>query len=87
MTFSVIISVNEDVIQIHNGKEVELLSKDLVDVSLEACWCIRQTKRHHLALKVAILSVERGFPLVSFANSDSMVGTGEVELGELFSSF
>ena len=36
----VIISVDEDVVQIHNDKDVKLLSKDLVDISLEACWCV-----------------------------------------------
>ena len=34
----VIINVDEKVIQIHNDKNVKLLSKDLVDISLEACW-------------------------------------------------
>ena len=38
VSISVIISVNEDVIQINNDKDVELLSEDLVDVSLEGCW-------------------------------------------------
>ena len=37
---SVIISVDQNVIQIHNDENVKLLGKDLVDVSLEACWCV-----------------------------------------------
>ena len=86
MTIPVIISVNEDVIQIHDDEDVELLSKDLVDVSLEACWCVRQTERHHLVLKVAVLSPKRSLLLVPFADSHSMVGTDEVELGKLFCS-
>ena len=35
---SVIISVDQDVIQIYDDKDVKVLSKDLVDLSLEACW-------------------------------------------------
>ena len=86
VTIPIIISVNEDVIQIYDDKDVELLSKDLVDVFLEACWCVCQTERHHLVLKVAVSSPERGLLLVPLADSHSMVGTSEVELGESFSS-
>ena len=38
VSISVIISVNENVVQIHDDKDVKLFSKDLVDVSLEAGW-------------------------------------------------
>ena len=86
MTILVIIIVNKDVLQIHNDEDVRLFSKDLVDVSLKACWCVCQTERHHLVLEVAISSPERGLHLVSFADSHSMVGTGDVKLGELFGS-
>ena len=40
MTISIIINVDEDVIQIYNDKYIKLLSNDLVNVSLEACWCV-----------------------------------------------
>ena len=82
----IIINVNEDVIQIHDDKDIELFSKDLVDVSLEAYWCVCQTERYHLVLKVAVSSPERSLPLVPLADSHSMIGTSEVELGESFSS-
>ena len=39
MIISIIINVNEDVVQIHNNENVKLFSKDLVNVFLEACWC------------------------------------------------
>ena len=39
------LGVNEDVVQIYNDKDVKLLSKDLVDISLEACLCIRQLEK------------------------------------------
>ena len=84
MSISVIISVDEDVIKVHDDEDVKLLHKDLVDVPLEACWGVRQTERHHLVLEVTVSSPERGFPLVPFADSHSMVGTGKVELGESF---
>ena len=37
VTISVIISVDQNVIQIYNDEDVKFLNKDLVDVSLEAC--------------------------------------------------
>ena len=83
MAISVIISINEDIVQIHNNEDVKFLSKDLVDVFLEACWCICLIKKHHLVLKVAISSFKRCFLLVSFANFYLMICTGKVKLDEL----
>ena len=39
-------------------------------------------KRYDMIFKVAIPSVERCFPLVTFSNSHSMVGTVEIQLGK-----
>ena len=40
VSISIIISVDEDVVQLHNDEDLKLFSKDLVDVSLEASWRI-----------------------------------------------
>ena len=40
VTIFIIFSVNQDVIEVYHDKDVKLLRKDLVDVSLEANWCI-----------------------------------------------
>ena len=40
LSISIIISVDEDVIQIHDNEDVKFLNKDFVDVSLEACWYV-----------------------------------------------
>ena len=40
MSIFVIIGKNEDNIQIYNDKDIKLLSKNLVYVPLEACWCV-----------------------------------------------
>ena len=37
MTIFIIFSINQDVIQVHNNKDIKILHKDFVDVSLEAC--------------------------------------------------
>ena len=36
MTISITINIHENVIQIHNNKDVKFLSKNLVNISLEA---------------------------------------------------
>ena len=87
MSISIIFSVNQDVIQVHNDKNVKLFCKDLVDLFLEACWYVCLAKKHYLVLKVTISSPEHAFLLLLFADFHLMVGIGEVELGELFSSF
>ena len=33
---SIIISVEKDIVQVHNDKDIKLLSKDLVDIFLQA---------------------------------------------------
>ena len=82
MTISIIISVNENAIQIHDDEDVKLFYKDVVDKPLEACRCVCQSEGHHLIFEVTILSFERGLPLVPFADSYPMVCTGKFELGK-----
>ena len=83
MIISVIISIDKDVVQIYNDKYVKLLSKNLVDKSLKACKCVCSPKNHYLVPEMAILSPERGLPLVPFADFYLIVCTGKVELGKL----
>ena len=80
MTISIIISVNENVVQIHDNKDVELLYKDLIDKPLEACRCVCQPEGHHLIFKVTVSSFEHDLLLVPFADSHLMICTGKVEL-------
>ena len=65
---------------------MKLFKKYLVNLSLEAYWCICQTKRHDLVFKVTVSCLEHGLLHVPFADSHSMVGTGELKLGESFIS-
>ena len=83
MAFSLVFGVNGDIIQIHNDKDIEFFRKDFIDVALKYYWSIGQSKKHYLILKVAVSGPESSLPLISFANSYPMVGTGEVELDKL----
>ena len=37
LSIPIIFSVNLDIVQVYNDKNIKLLRKDLVEVSLEAC--------------------------------------------------
>ena len=87
MTISIIISVNKDVVQIHNDEDVELFYKNLIDKPLEACSSGCQPERHHLIFEVTVSSFKRGLPLVPFVDSHLMICTGKVELDKLPSPF
>ena len=87
MAISIIISINGDVVQIHNNENVKLFGKDLIDVFLEACCCVCWPEKHYLVLKVTVLSFEHGLLFVLFADSYLMVCTGQVELGKPTSPF
>ena len=82
VAFSFVFGIDEDIIQIYNYKDIEFFSKDLIDIALECCRSVGQSKRHYLILEVTVSSPESSFPLISFANSLPVVGTDEVELGK-----
>ncbi len=82
MLFALALSINEDVIKIHNHKNVELLCQDLVDITLECSWYIGQTKRHDLVLEVTIAGSESRLPFIAFPDPYLMISIGQVELGE-----
>lgn len=85
MAISFFISIDKNIVQIHNDKIIELHGKNLINVFLEACRCIHQSKKYHLVLKVAKPSLESRFLFFSFANSHPIVCTGKIKLDELLS--
>ena len=82
VAFALIFGVDEDIIQIHNDKNIELFRKDLINVALECCRSVSQSKRHYLIFEVAVSGPESSLLLISFANSHPVIGIGEVKLGK-----
>ncbi len=82
MLFALALSVDEDFIEIHYYEDVELLDQDLVDVTLKRGRCVGQSERHDLVLEMAIAGPEGRLLFVAFPNPHSMVGIGQIELGE-----
>ena len=68
-----ILRVNEDIIQIHQYKVIEVLSENVIHEPLECCWGIAQAKRHHSVLEVSKLGSEGGFVFVTFLDVDLVV--------------
>ncbi len=82
MLFALVLSVDEDVIKVQYHKDVELLCQDLIDVTLKYGRCVGQSERHDLVLEIAIAGPEGRLLFVSFLNPHSMVGIGQIDLGE-----
>ncbi len=82
MLFAFTLGVDEDVIKVHYHEDVMLLCQNLVDIALEYGRYIGQSKKHYLVLEMAIAGPEDRLSFVSFSNPDSMVGIGQIELGE-----
>ena len=86
MSLAWVLSVDEDVIEVNNDKNIEFLGQDHVNVALEACQGVGQPKKHYLVLKVAVSSPESRLPFIALFYPHPMVSTREIELGESFCS-
>ncbi len=69
MLFALTLSVDEDVIEIHYYKDVELLGQNLIDVTLKRGRCIGQSKRHDLVLEMAVAGPESRLSFVAFPDT------------------
>ena len=56
--------VNEDVIKVHDDRDVKEIGEDAIHKPLEHGRCIGETERHYTPLEGAIASAEGGFHLL-----------------------
>ena len=61
MFFSLTLSIDKNVIEIYNNKDVKLVHKDIVDIALKYGWCIGQAKKHYLVFKKAVTGLKGHF--------------------------
>ncbi len=80
--FALILSVDEDVIEVHNHNDVEFLYQDLINITLKRGRCVGQSKRHDLVLEMTIAGSEGRFSFIALSDPHLMVGIGQIELGE-----
>ena len=82
MVFSFIFSVGDDIIQVHNDKDIKLFRKNLIDIVLECSQSISLSKRHHLILKITVFGPDSRYLFIFFANSHSVISNSEVKLSK-----
>ena len=73
ITLAGIFSINQNVIKVHNDKNVKFFYHNFVDIAIEADGDIRKTKKFDLILKIAVLNSKDYFLLVIFPNSYIMI--------------
>ena len=81
------IGVDEDVVDISDGKFVQIQTKCGVDVRLKCCGRIGQPERHDAVFEVAVTGSECCFPLVAQGNSEQIVRTSKIDLGVILGVF
>ncbi len=82
MAFSLIFSIDENVVQVYDNKNIEFLRRNLVHVVLESGRCISQSERYYLVFKMAIAGFEGCLLFIAFLNFYPMVGINEIKLDE-----
>jgi hypothetical protein len=70
---------DEDIIKIHNDEEINYVLKQVIHKVLELHWSISHTHWHDEPLIGAILPVKDCEPLVTFSNSNVVVGVMKVD--------
>ena len=86
VTLAGVFGVNQNVIEVHNDKNIKFFHQDFVDVSLEAGGGIRKTEKHDLILKMAILRLECYFPLVTLPNFHLIICVYQVQPSKTLSA-
>ena len=74
-------TVNQNVIYVYNTKLVKVFSEHIIDEGLERQRSIGKSKGHDKVFEEAVTGSEGSFPLVTFLDSEKVVGATEVQLG------
>ena len=75
-------AVYQNVIQINNHEFVQIWPKNLIHNTLEGCWSVSETKRHHQPLKQPLAHLERSFRHISLFNLDLPVTRAQIQTRE-----
>lgn len=79
------LSINENVIQVYNDKNIELFHQNLVDIAVKNCWYISQAKRYYLVLEMVITDLENRLLFMTFLDSHLIISIGEIKLSKILS--
>ena len=73
MSLAWILGIDQNIIQIHDNKNFQLFSQNLLDVSLKVGQSVKKTKKHDLIFEMTISSSERRLPFVAFTNPHPII--------------
>ena len=73
-----LLSINKDFVQTYNNKNVKLFSKNLIDVTLKTGCSIKESKKHDLVFKMAILNIKSYLLFIIFSNFHPLLDIGQV---------
>ncbi len=79
--FGLVSGVNEDVVNIDDDELMEELPEHLIHEPLEDGWSVSQSIRHKIFI-VASRGDKGRLPLVSWTDTNEIVGTSQVQFGE-----
>lgn len=71
---------DENVFQVHKHKAIEEISEYIINQCLENCWGISESE--YQVFKVAQGSVKSSLPLITFSDSNQVIGISQVQLCE-----
>jgi len=81
MVSRLIRGVNENVIKVYYHADIKHVGEDVVHEALEGAWGVGKAERHYQPLEGSVLGAEGGFPFVTFADANEMVGVPKIYLG------
>jgi len=73
--------INENVVEINDITNVQHVSKDVVHEALESTGGVGKAEGHNQPLEGPILCTEGGFPFVTFADANEVVGVPQINFG------
>ena len=77
-----IFGVNQDVIKVHNDKNIKFFYQNFIDIVLEVGGSIKMTEKHDLVFEMAIPHLKSYFPLVTIPNSHLIICICQVQLSK-----
>ncbi len=83
--FALVLSIDENVIEVHYHKNVVLLCQDLVDITLKRGRRVSQAKKHDLIFEMTQARPESHLPLVTFPDPHLIVSISQIEQGKMSS--
>lgn len=81
---AIIFDIDQNIVQMYNGKNVKLFYMNLIDIILEIGWYVGKSKKYDLILELVIPDLKNGFLFITFSNSHQMVGNNQIQLVEIY---